>query len=1179
MKTFLQPFLNIPDINKLKELLGKKENEYYGLSGVADRGKAHVIYGITEKEKHCLLIAQDELEAKEIYDELSFFRKDVYYFPPKDLLFFQSDIRGNALTKPRVQTLAEISKGKSYFIVATVESLITILQEKKEWEKGIQKIKEGDTIIRDSFVKNLINSGYENVYQVEHQGDYSVRGDIIDIYPITEEQPVRIELWDDEIDLIKRFDAETQKSIERIKKVNIYPACEFVLDSKTVVKGVFDIKNDLQKKYEELTKKMKKEEAFHLKENVDEAISKIEEGWIRQEGESYLTYFLKEKLSLLDFIDDDTVILFDDSKRIEEFYKNIVSEYKSSMERRVETGFCLKKQNDILISENKIKNALKKHTGVSISILNPTSKWVSIKEDFHIKMEMGLSFNGSFETLVRDIKKYKNKNYKIVIVAASSLTGKRLVQNLMDLGIISFYTKDRDKEVKESEVMVTNGNMSRGFSYTDSKFVFISEGDIFGSRRPKKKRKKLYDGIQIETIRDLSIGDYVVHENHGIGIYRGMEKIEIENTMKDFLKIEYAQGAKLYVPATQFSCVQKYGMASSGDRKPRLNSLSGREWHSTKSRVEKAVGEIAKELVSLYALRQNDMGYCFPEDTMWQKEFEEKFPYEETEGQLNAIHDVKNDMESHKIMDRLICGDVGYGKTEVALRAAFKAVQESKQVAYLVPTTILAEQHYNTFVSRMKDFSINIVLLSRFKTSKEIKESIKKLSTGEADIAIGTHRLLSKDVKFKDLGLLIIDEEQRFGVSHKEKIKQLKKNVDVISMSATPIPRTLHMSLSGIRDMSLLSEPPRDRQPIQTFVFEYDDEIVREAIEREVKRGGQVYYVINQIKNIDATTNHLRYLIPGITIEYAHGRMNEKSLEDIMHRFINKEIDVLVSTTIIEIGMDITNVNTIIIHDADRMGLSQLYQLRGRVGRGNRTAYAFFLYKKDKILKDDAEKRLAAIREFSELGSGFKIAMRDLEIRGAGNMLGKEQHGHMAAVGYDLYCKMLNTALRKEKGEEVADFTTLIDINMDAYIPKDYITKDSERINIYKRIASIETSEEKEEIEDELLDRFGEPRKAVLNLCDIAVLKALCHKAYITEAREKEHKITIKIWEKAKLSIEGVKEIFEDNKNYLTFSQTSEGLEFIFDTKKDSRISLKSSFSIIEKFAENIIDKALCNVE
>ena len=626
----------------------------------------------------------------------------------------------------------------------------------------------------------------------------------------------------------------------------------------------------------------------------------------------------------------------------------------------------------------------------------------------------------------------------------------------------------------------------------------------------------------------------MVHENHGLGIYRGIEKVEVDHVVKDYMKIEYSGGSNLYIQATQLDVLQKY--AGSDAKKPKLNKLGSQEWNKTKSRVRGAVANIAKELVALYAARQEEQGYQYGPDTVWQREFEELFPFEETEDQTAAIEATKADMESPRIMDRLICGDVGYGKTEIAIRAAFKAVQENKQVVLLVPTTILAQQHYNTFVQRMKDFPVRIDLLCRFRTAAQQKKTLEDLKKGLVDILIGTHRVLSKDVEFKDLGLLVIDEEQRFGVAHKEKIKQLKQNVDVLTLTATPIPRTLHMSLVGIRDMSVLEEPPLDRVPIQTYVMEYDEEMVREAISRELARGGQVFYVYNRVNNIVDLTNRVAALVPEASVAFAHGQMKERELEQIMYSFINGEIDVLVSTTIIETGMDISNVNTIIIHDADQMGLSQLYQLRGRVGRTNRTAYAFLMYRRNKMLKEVAEKRLHAIREFTELGSGVKIAMRDLEIRGAGNLLGAEQHGHMEAVGYDLYCKMLSAAVKEAKGLKMEeDFETSIDLALDAFIPPGYIPNESQKLDIYKRIAGIENGEEAEDMLEELLDRFGEPPKSVQNLLAVAELKALAHKAYITEIKQTGDTIRMTLYEKARLQAEGIPALLKQYGNDLSF--------------------------------------------
>ena len=716
--------------------------------------------------------------------------------------------------------------------------------------------------------------------------------------------------------------------------------------------------------------------------------------------------------------------------------------------------------------------------------------------------------------------------------------------------------------------MVTCGYIAEGYEYPMLKFTVISESDIFGKKKKKKKRKT-YEGKKIQEFAELKPGDYVVHENHGLGIYQGIEKVEVDAVTRDYMKISYADGGILYIPVTQMDLIQKYAGADA--KPPKLNKLGTPQWKKTKGQVKKAVQLIAKDLVKLYATRQQTEGYVYGPDTVWQREFEEMFPFEETEDQLRAIEDTKKDMESTKIMDRLICGDVGYGKTEIAIRAAFKAVQEGKQVVYLVPTTILAQQHYNTFIQRFKDFPVRVDLMSRFRTQAQQKKTVEDLKKGLVDIVIGTHRVLSKDVGYKDLGLLIIDEEQRFGVTHKEKIKKLRENIDVLTLTATPIPRTLHMSLIGIRDMSVLEEAPMDRMPIQTYVMEYNDEMVREAIERELARGGQVYYVYNRVENIADLALRVQKLVPDARVSYAHGQMNEHQLEDIMYDFINGDIDVLVSTTIIETGLDIANANTMIIQDADRFGLSQLYQLRGRVGRSNRMAYAFLLYQRDKMLKEVAEKRLAAIREFTDLGSGFKIAMRDLEIRGAGNLLGAEQHGHMEAVGYDLYCKMLNEAVKQLKGEmeEEETFTTTMDLNVDAFIPASYIPNEYQKLDIYKRIAAIETEEEQEDMLEELIDRFGDPPRKVQQLLMIAQLKAKAHAAYVISVEQKGDEYKFTMYEKARVNVAKIPELLAKYKGELTFKTDAENPYFIYcklrkNKKEKAEQILENAGKIVE---------------
>ncbi len=784
--------------------------------------------------------------------------------------------------------------------------------------------------------------------------------------------------------------------------------------------------------------------------------------------------------------------------------------------------------------------------------LDFAEKRLPVNEKFSIIAKNTNSYNASFEMLIKDLEHWKKERYRVLLLSPVKSRAQRLAGELREYDLLANYSDSLDKEIVPGEIMVCCGNMHRGFEYPLIRYVVITESDMFGREKKKiKYRKKSgLTGSKIQSFSELSIGDYVIHENHGLGIYKGIEKVRVEGVEKDYIKLEYGDGGKLYVPITQMDIIQKY--AASDAKVPKLNKLGNTDWAKTKTKVKKAVADIAKDLVELYAKRQQSEGFVYGPDTVWQKEFEEMFPYEETEDQIEAIEAVKKDMESPKIMDRLVCGDVGYGKTEIAIRAAFKAVQEGRQVVYLVPTTVLAQQHFNTFTQRMMDFPVRIDLLSRFRTAAQQKKTIDDLSKGLVDIVIGTHRVLSKDVRYKNLGLLIIDEEQRFGVAHKEKIKHLKENVDVLTLTATPIPRTLHMSLIGIRDMSILEEPPVDRVPIQTYVMEYNDEMVREAIQRELSRGGQVFYVYNRVKDIEEKAARIAEMIPDANVVSAHGQMNERQLEQIMFDFINGDIDVLVSTTIIETGIDISNVNTMIIEDADRFGLSQLYQLRGRVGRSNRTAYAFMMYKRDKMLNETAEKRLAAIKEFSDLGSGVKIAMRDLEIRGVGNLLGAEQHGHMEAVGYDLYCKMLNEAVVSLKGgEQTEDFETTVDFDMSAFIPDSYIANEHLKLDMYKKISCIENPQDLEDIQDELIDRFGDMPKEVENLLEAAMIKTLAHKAYVTAVKANRQEIRITMYKNARIKPESVPEIVSKYKNCLKVKPGTEPVfSYIMTNKK-----------------------------
>ena len=1072
--------------------------------GCSDTQKSQVIAALFDKADYRLVITYDEVRAREITQDLMMYDPEVIYYPAKDLIFFSADVHGRAITQERLAIIKRLRDGVPTTIVTTVDGGMDACLPFSYYERYDTTLNVGDTLDLKEFGELLTEMGYEHVAQVTSEGEFSVRGGIVDIYPEAEETPYRIELWDDEIDSIRSIDAESQRSIEQVSHVKITPATEIMISKEDALKGLHTIMQEGQERVRLLKKNGSAEAAGRLKNNLDSFKDSFDVYHGLVNLESYIRYFVPEEpVSFFDYFSDkNTIIFIDESSRVLERAEAVEHEFKESMMERIEQGYILPKQADILYSTKEVISKIEKNPIVTISMLDHREEMFTIRHTCRLHVQQVNSYNSDFELFVKELKRYVKNKYRVMIVTVSGTRGRRLVDDLMGYDVPCFFTEDQDKAPAQGEVLVRRGSLRRGFEYPDQRFVVLNESDIFG-RRQKKKRKKRYDGAAIHSMGELRVGDYVVHENHGLGIYEGIEKIEKEHVIKDYLKISYAAGSSLYVPATSLELLQKYAGGDTS-KPPKINRLGTKEWEKTKTKVRAAVEEIATELVELYAKRQGSQGYTFSKDTVWQKEFEELFPYEETDDQLRAIEDVKRDMESTKIMDRLVCGDVGYGKTEIAIRAAFKAVMDGKQVAVLVPTTILASQHYGTFVERMKSFGVNVELLCRLRTPAEQRKTLTGLAAGTVDVVIGTHKLLGKQVIFKNLGLLIIDEEQRFGVRHKEKLKQLKTTVDVLTLTATPIPRTLHMSLVGIRDMSVLEEPPEDRMPIQTFVMERSDPIVREAIIRELGRGGQVYYIYNRVNNIDYITSNLKELVPEASVAYAHGQMTERELEDTMYRFVEGDIDVLVATTIVESGLDIPNVNTIIVEDADRLGLSQLYQLRGRVGRSGRNAYAFLMYKRDKLLREVAEKRLAAIKEFTDLGSGFKISMRDLELRGAGNLLGTGQHGHMAAVGYDLYCKMLDHAVKRLKGEEIEtkEFETSIDIRVDAFIPIGYIKNEFQKLDIYKRIAEIKNDEEAEDMREELSDRFGEPPKSVLNLLSVAILKERAHKAFITELEE-----------------------------------------------------------------------------
>lgn len=1140
MNFFEYPLLQLNEFEQVKDCLS--DNKSCQVTGCADSQLAHFISGLSDGYKQKVIVTFSATKAKELYEDLKGFTKDVVMYPSKDVIFFSADVHGSYILQQRLEFIEKLVEDKPFTVIVTADAFLDKILPLEKIKENYIEIEEGATIEMEALKSKLSSMGYESVNQIDSPGQYAVRGSILDVYTLTDETPYRIDFWDDEVDIIKTFDVESQRSIENLTKIKIYPASEYLLDKDAIKAGALKIKKDMEEAVKKFREEFLTEEANNLKNTVGEFLTNLDINPYSVSIDSYVNYFCDKSVSLLDYF-DNPVFFIDEPQRVLEQLRAVETEFRESMSHRLTKGYVLSKQTDILWDKNQIIHRINKEKKVLFTTISQKLKEFSADEFVEVSARSISPYNSKFEMLVDDLKKYKKQKYSVLLVTSSSTRGRRLADDLREFGISAFYEEDKSRQVKPSEVMIVRGSLRKGFFYPMIKFVAISDTDIFGQRKKKKRKKHGYTGQAISGFADLNPGDYVVHENHGLGIYKGIEKVEVDHVVKDYIKIEYAGGSNLYVLATQLDMIQKY--ADSEAKPPKLNKLGGQEWNKTKGRVKKAVADIAKELVQLYAIRQNGSGYQFSPDTQWQREFEEMFPFEETDDQLTAINEVKKDMESSKIMDRLICGDVGFGKTEVAIRAAFKAVQDNKQVAYLVPTTVLAQQHYKTFKQRFKDFPVRVEMLSRFRTKSNIEQNIRDIKKGYVDIVIGTHRLLSKDVKFKDLGLLIIDEEQRFGVKHKEQIKELKNNVDVITLTATPIPRTLHMSLIGIRDMCVMEEPPQERMPIQTFVMEYNDEIVRDAINRELGRGGQVYFVHNRVQDIADMALKIQNLVPEANVAFAHGQMSERKLEEIMYDYVNGDIDVLVSTTIIETGLDISNANTIIIHNAERMGLSQLYQLRGRVGRSNRMAYAFLMYSRNKMLSEIAEKRLGAIRDFTELGSGVKISMRDLEIRGTGNLLGAQQSGHMEAVGYDLYCKMLNQAIEVLKGEKAdEDFETKVDLVCDAFVPAWYIKNESIKMDVYKRIAGIENLEEYEDMQDELIDRFGDIPNQVENLLKVVLLKAAAHKAYVTEISGNKSLVKLSLWDKADIDITRIPILVREYKGRLKFIPEGPGFEY-----------------------------------
>ena len=1102
----------LKDNMKFKSITEKISEKTFPINiyGISESGKSYIINGIFEENDNSMVVVtHSDVDAKNLYEDLSFYTTDVFYFPVREVVFYNVDAISGDLRWARLKVIKEILQNeRKKIIVTSIDALTSLYTPKEYYLRYSMIIKTGDDIDLKEISKSLLQCGYERVEVVEGKGEFSFRGGILDVFPPTSAYPYRVELFGDEVDSIRTFNTESQRSIEKVEEFSIFPSKEVIVDDECRSRAVQNINEELKKVIANVSKE-NKESVEKIKGIVGKNIELLNNTYYFETIDSYLPFFYEKLDSFFDYLQGYTFVV-DDFKRSSGKMESIYYEFNENYMSFLQRGDILPSQNSLLLNKGELESKLENSSLITLSSFLNKSDGLFNTVDIGFEEVTLNKYNGQLNMLIEDIQERKEKKYKTVILAGTRPRGERLVKTLMEKGIFSTY-KDSIDKIEAGEVVITFGNLLRGFDYPELELSIISDKDIFGETRRKRSGKAVRKkGVaKITSFAELKPGDYVVHANHGIGVYKGIKQMAAGGTTRDYLDIVYDKGDKLYVPVDQLDLVQKY-IGSEGNS-PKINKLGGAEWQKAKAKARKSINEIAQDLVKLYAARATLKGHSFGKDTEWQRQFEDEFPYEETPDQLASLEEIKSDMESDKPMDRLLCGDVGYGKTEVAIRAAFKAVMDGKQVAFLVPTTILADQHYNNFIKRFSDFPIKIDMISRFRTPKQQKATLQALKEGNVDILIGTHRLVSKDIVFKDLGLLIVDEEQRFGVAQKEKIKGMKKNVDVLTLSATPIPRTLHMSLTGVRDISVIETPPEDRYPIQTYVVEQNDQLIRDAILREIGRGGQVYFVYNRVESIDSMANYIRDLVPECKVGIMHGQMTEKELETEMIAFMNKEYDVLVCTTIIETGIDISNVNTMIVHNADKMGLSQLYQLRGRVGRANRIAYAYFIYTKDKILTEVAEKRLKALKDFTELGSGFKIAMRDLEIRGAGNMMGSSQHGHMASIGYDLYCRMLEDTIKLIKGEiENEPIETSVDIKVDAFIPSSYITDEIQKIEVYKKIAAIENINDFMEIKSELEDRYSSIPDSVYNLMDIAYIKSICKGLYIEDIKETAKELRFK---------------------------------------------------------------------
>ncbi len=1159
-RILFQQFQKTDKFNRIIE--NYKHNKRQLISGINDESMAYLVSNLIDSATDkILLITSNEAKSRKYEQEIKSYTENVVRLLPKEFILYNVDALSKDVDHKRAEILYNIIDSKKSIVTASINSIITRVMPKDRFKESIIELKYGKNYNLDELRSSLVKLGYERVDLIEGVGQFSIRGGIVDVFSPSETNPVRIEFFDDEIDSLRIIDIKTQRSIKNLTATKIIPCGDILFHKEEINKVLSYIKQDYQNRLEKIQNIEKyKETEKRLTTLYNSYKDRLSEGLSIQNSDLIVPFVKNDFQNVLDYF-DDYILILDEPERIFEELSNISEGFQIKYSELFERGEIFTQQENVYIKEQELKEVIDEKSFISI---NGKDKIFESDDTVSLLFKEATSYYGKMEDLSKDLNRLKYKGYKIAIVLSSYEGCTKLHNLLNDYDCVTTLSKSSNIAAESGQVILVPGELKKGFEYYENKIVVLTENEVYGTAVKKTHKTKKRKGSKIEIFTDLKVGDFVVHEHHGIGQYIGIEKIDVQNIKKDYLCIKYKGEDKLYVPVDQMSLIQKY--IGSDSEKPKLNKMGSADWSKTKERTKHAIENMAAELVKLYAQRKVIKGYAYMADTEWQKEFEYKFPFQETDDQLRCIKEIKKDMEKPICMDRLLCGDVGFGKTEVAMRAAFKAVMDSKQVAILVPTTILAQQHYTNIVDRFRGYPVKIEMLSRFRTPYQQAKVINDLNKGLIDVVVGTHKLLSKDLKFKDLGLLIIDEEQRFGVKHKELIKQLKSNIDVLTLSATPIPRTLHMSMIGVRDMSVISEPPGDRLPVQTYVIEYNEGVLKDAIEKEMSRGGQIYYVHNRVIDIDKTASKLQKLVPDARIAVAHGQMSERHLENIMLEFVRKEYDILVCTTIIETGMDIPNVNTLIIDNSDYLGLSQLYQLRGRIGRSNRVSFAYLTYEKDKMLSEVADKRLKAIKEFTEFGSGFKIAMRDLEIRGCGNILGAEQHGHMLAIGYDLYVKFLDRAVKEIQGNivEDEDVETSVDLNVDGYIPVTYIENEEQKIEIYKKIAAASNKDDIYDITEEIIDRFGNPPKQVDNLLKISYIKSLSKKLRIKSINQVGNSVNFELYTNNDLNQDMIGFLIENFNSKIKFDVSKDP---VIKYKLDSLEQIKI-LEELEKFLE-----------